>query len=302
MARSTDRGIRSPGDKERAVKLQVEKLLDMPVKDEKYPKILYRGERLEVFGCKCSGLIPKYARLFCQAKDKPQVSEGSLLKECKSLMDHHLKDIDWWQRAKDSLSDWDILLLAQHYGLETRFVDWTPDPRVALWFATHKWFGTPKTEQDGDAVVWICNLKKVRGRENVRWPWRAYVNPDVEDSPFFQKKIPHKTLFYKPPRNLVARIARVANQKSVMCRQVFRPKDQEYGRCLMVPLDQNVDFKDAVERVVISRFDFKAIQDELERQLKAEKFADPFPGKDETHLLAEDLRFLSPRCPWEIKR
>ena len=49
MARSTDREIRIRGDKERAVKVQVEKLLDMSVKDETH----LLAEDLHFLSAKC---------------------------------------------------------------------------------------------------------------------------------------------------------------------------------------------------------------------------------------------------------
>lgn len=48
-----------------------------------------------------------------------------------------------------SYDDWNLLAVAQHFGLPTRLLDWTENPLMALWFATKK--DIRSTEK---AVVW----------------------------------------------------------------------------------------------------------------------------------------------------
>jgi len=52
----------------------------------------------------------------------------------------------------DQPSDWQVLLLAQHYRLPSRLLDWTSSPYIALFFAVED-----ESKFDKDGVIWCVN-------------------------------------------------------------------------------------------------------------------------------------------------
>lgn len=105
----------------------------------------------------------------------------------------------------ESYSDWDILSLARHYGLPNRYLDWSSNSLVSLWFAIHDFKDNNSVLSDDDsAEVWVLETSE-----------SDFADITAQEEPFPIAQ--GKTLIFKPTQ--LER--RIKNQDSYMMRQVY---------------------------------------------------------------------------------
>lgn len=103
-------------------------------------QLWFRGQSLEKFG-----LIPAVGR--------PQSHNGIRVKNISEAMEKELLlrfRLRAYQFVKNTMNDWEAMMLARHYGLPTRLLDWTASPLVALYFACSE-------DQGREGRVWALN-------------------------------------------------------------------------------------------------------------------------------------------------
>lgn len=112
-------------------------------------KLLYRGQKEDW------NLFPKLVRMVI---DNNRDKEYYEIEE--KLLSEYKKRVSRFDSKINNYKDIELWAIAQHYKLPSRFLDWSANPLVALWFALAE-----EKKNSNDRIVWSLVLDHFTYRE-----------------------------------------------------------------------------------------------------------------------------------------
>ncbi len=131
-------------------------------------------------------------------------------------------------------SDWDIVAIAQHHNIATRFLDWTSNSLTALWFALGE--EEKSYAETGASEVWMLETTE-----------SDFDIPDEEKSPVPDHK-GSKTVIFTP--RLID--CRMSAQDSYLMRQVYEYLEPGNKKLEIRPVDENPTFAERLHKIRIT--------------------------------------------------
>jgi len=209
-ARKTDKTIRSVGE-------FVSHLHETSTSKRR----LFRGQNTD------KPLLPRIMRL---AKEN-HISPNNINSIEQRMLERFKKESVPMLQVTRELADWELMSIAQHWGMPTRLLDWTANPLAGLWFAVS---ADPPNKKD-HGVVWVLEGPNEKTFNN--------------DEDVFALE---KTCFFEPP-HLDRRIVAQSGWFSV-----YRHNRQEF-----LPLEKQKRYADKVTRFIIAHDCFQSLRQEL---------------------------------------
>ena len=178
--------------------------------------VLFRGQNSD------EPLLPKYARTIISLFDDDAITGEEVLSVEKERF------LEFTRRAgllieKIPTTDWDWMGLAQHHGMQTRLLDWTENPLVALYFA----FENLGFQDYNQSVIWA-----------LRVPKKQIVLPSNTSDPFALKS----TKVFRP--NIVS--PRMAAQSGWFTLHRYLDKKQKF-----ISLERNAAYNGSLGKLKI---------------------------------------------------
>jgi hypothetical protein len=195
------------------------------------PALLFRGQKADVPLVSSIGQVIEKNNI-----SFPLTFERNRLRIARSVIG-----------ATSRYSDWDLIALCQHHGIATRFLDWSSNSLVALWFAV----STRNYKVKRKPVVWVLETND-----------RDFSISEEERVPIPEKK-GSETVIFTP--DLID--SRIYAQDSYLMRQIYEKVNPDFDKLRIRSVDENPLFKDRLFRIPITENEVKRemILEELEK-------------------------------------